>query len=212
MQRFEAKGFHLKGLKLFQCSKELAETHYGDLSEKPFFADLVSYIISGPVCCMVWEGPGVVKSARKLIGCASPLFSSPSLSLQLSSGGLRCHGLRRHASHAADASSALPLPDNIQARASDGGAEWSMCSGRSSLAGLVGLNVRGGVVTACGCSATNPLESEPGTIRGDLAIEVGRNVIHGSDSVENGEKEIALWFKEGELVEWDQHMNPWLRE
>lgn len=62
------------------------------------------------------------------------------------------------------------------------------------------------------CRATNPLESEPGTIRGDLAIEVGRNVIHGSDSVENGEKEIALWFKEGELVQWDQAMNPWLRE
>lgn len=42
--------------------------------------------------------------------------------------------------------------------------------------------------------ATNPQASEPGTIRGDYAIEVGRNVIHGSDSVENAQKEIALWF------------------
>jgi hypothetical protein len=42
--------------------------------------------------------------------------------------------------------------------------------------------------------ATNPLASEPGTIRGDFAVEVGRNVIHGSDSVENAQKEIALWF------------------
>jgi nucleoside-diphosphate kinase len=85
-----------------------------------------------------------------------------------------------------------------------------MWSGPSPIAGLVGE--RAWRVNVRGCSATNPLESEPGTIRGDLAIEVGRNVIHGSDSVENGEKEIALWFQEGELVEWDQHMNPWLRE
>lgn len=86
-----------------------------------------------------------------------------------------------------------------------------MCGGRSSFAGLVAERARRGGDRR-GCSATNPLESEPGTIRGDLAIEVGRNVIHGSDSVENGEKEIALWFKEDELVEWDQHMKPWLRE
>lgn len=44
--------------------------------------------------------------------------------------------------------------------------------------------------------ATRPHESAPGTIRGDFAIEVGRNVIHGSDTVENGQKEIALWFPE----------------
>lgn len=47
--------------------------------------------------------------------------------------------------------------------------------------------------------ATRPHESAPGTIRGDFAIEVGRNVIHGSDTVENGQKEIALWFPE---VRW----------
>ena len=47
--------------------------------------------------------------------------------------------------------------------------------------------------------ATNPLESEPGTIRGDFCLEVGRNICHGSDSVENAEREIGLWFKEGEV-------------
>jgi nucleoside diphosphate kinase len=41
--------------------------------------------------------------------------------------------------------------------------------------------------------ATNPLEAEPGTIRGDLAVQTGRNVVHGSDSVENGEREIGEW-------------------
>ncbi|MEW5300668.1 MAG: hypothetical protein WDW38_005388 [Sanguina aurantia] len=59
--------------------------------------------------------------------------------------------------------------------------------------------------------ATNPLASEPGTIRGDFCIEVGRNVIHGSDSAENGERETALWFKEG-LCTWEQTMAPWITE
>lgn len=129
ISRFERKGFYLKGLKLFNCPEELAKEHYGDLKEKPFFPDLVGYICSGPVVAMVWEGKGVVKSARKLIG------------------------------------------------------------------------------------ATNPLESEPGTIRGDFAVEVGRNVIHGSDSIENGEREIGLWFGSGEgMAEWTPAMIPWLRE
>eukprot|EP00252_Welwitschia_mirabilis_P013209 TRINITY_DN29136_c0_g1_i1.p1 TRINITY_DN29136_c0_g1~~TRINITY_DN29136_c0_g1_i1.p1 ORF type:complete len:254 (+),score=46.08 TRINITY_DN29136_c0_g1_i1:98-859(+) len=59
---------------------------------------------------------------------------------------------------------------------------------------------------------TNPLQAEPGTIRGDFAIQVGRNVVHGSDSKENGEREIALWFKEDELCDWRQQMDPWLKE
>jgi nucleoside-diphosphate kinase len=127
--RFEKKGNVLKGLKVFQTPKEVAEEHYQDLSEKPFFGDLVDYICSGPVVCMVWEGPGVVKSARKMIG------------------------------------------------------------------------------------ATNPLESEPGTIRGDLAVEVGRNVIHGSDSVESAEREIALWFGgDDALTDWEPTVTPWVRE
>ncbi|KAJ3688506.1 hypothetical protein LUZ61_017670 [Rhynchospora tenuis] len=128
ISRFEKKGFLLKGLKLFKCPKDLAEEHYKDLKEKPFFPKLIEYITSGPVVCMAWEGAGVVASARKLIG------------------------------------------------------------------------------------ATNPLQAEPGTIRGDLAVQTGRNVVHGSDSPENGKREIALWFKEGEICEWVPAQAPWLRE
>ncbi|PSR96753.1 Nucleoside diphosphate kinase [Actinidia chinensis var. chinensis] len=60
--------------------------------------------------------------------------------------------------------------------------------------------------------ATNPLQAEPGTIRGDLAVQTGRNVVHGSDSPENGEREIALWFKEGEICEWSPAQAQWLME
>ena len=127
--RFEKKGMVCKGLKTFQTPKSVAVEHYKDLSDKPFFGDLVDYICSGPVVCMVWEGPGVVKSARLMIG------------------------------------------------------------------------------------ATNPLESAPGTIRGDLAVEVGRNVIHGSDSVESAEREIGLWFGgDDELLDYEVTMTPWVRE
>ncbi|KAK8511380.1 hypothetical protein V6N13_013791 [Hibiscus sabdariffa] len=128
ISRFERKGFKLTGLKLFQCPKELAEEHYKDLKGKPFYPTLIDYITSGPVVCMVWEGVGVVASARKLIG------------------------------------------------------------------------------------STNPLQAEPGTIRGDLAVQTGRNVVHGSDSPENGRREAALWFKEGELCEWTPAQAPWLME
>ncbi|KAA8910549.1 nucleoside diphosphate kinase [Sphaerosporella brunnea] len=60
--------------------------------------------------------------------------------------------------------------------------------------------------------ATNPLASAPGTIRGDYAIDVGRNVCHGSDSVESAQKEIALWFNEGERVSWTQAIHNWVYE
>eukprot|EP00211_Chloroparvula_japonica_P013809 CAMPEP_0119132842 /NCGR_PEP_ID=MMETSP1310-20130426/12437_1 /TAXON_ID=464262 /ORGANISM="Genus nov. species nov., Strain RCC2339" /LENGTH=142 /DNA_ID=CAMNT_0007123507 /DNA_START=47 /DNA_END=475 /DNA_ORIENTATION=+ len=59
--------------------------------------------------------------------------------------------------------------------------------------------------------ATNPLDSEPGTIRGDFCIDVGRNIIHGSDAVESAQKEIALWFPEG-VSEYDHHSKPWVYE
>lgn len=51
--------------------------------------------------------------------------------------------------------------------------------------------------------ATNPLASAPGTIRGDFGIDVGRNIIHGSDGVESAQKEISLWFKPEELADYD---------
>ncbi|KAL0258998.1 nucleoside diphosphate kinase Ndk1 [Diplodia seriata] len=60
--------------------------------------------------------------------------------------------------------------------------------------------------------ATNPLASAPGTIRGDFAIDVGRNVCHGSDSVENAKKEIALWFKPEEVQSWKQAQHSWIYE
>ena len=59
--------------------------------------------------------------------------------------------------------------------------------------------------------ATNPADSAPGTIRGDLCVEVGRNVCHGSDAVESAEAEIALWFPEG-VKEWNSCQEQWVSE
>ena len=60
--------------------------------------------------------------------------------------------------------------------------------------------------------ATKPFDSAPGTIRGDFCIDVGRNIIHGSDAVESANKEIALWFGESELVNWNDHSAAWVYE
>ncbi|WP_026098325.1 nucleoside-diphosphate kinase [Kamptonema formosum] len=128
IRRFEAKGFTLVGLKLMKVSRELAEQHYDVHREKQFFAGLVDFITSGPLVAMVWEGEGVVASARKIIG------------------------------------------------------------------------------------ATNPLTSEPGTIRGDYGISIGRNLIHGSDAIETAKREISLWFKEEELVSWQPSLSSWIYE
>jgi nucleoside-diphosphate kinase len=128
IRRFETKGFTLVGLKLMNVSRELAETHYGVHRERPFFAGLVDFITSAPVVAMVWEGEGVIASARKMIG------------------------------------------------------------------------------------ATNPLNSEPGTIRGDLGVNVGRNLIHGSDAPETAQQEVSLWFKEEELVHWQPALLSWIHE
>ena len=59
---------------------------------------------------------------------------------------------------------------------------------------------------------TNPLECDPGTVRGDFGIHVGRNVCHGSDSVENAQKEIGMWFKDSELHSWKPTDNQWVYE
>merc|ERR1712178_680747 len=127
ISRFEQRGFTLRGLKMLNVEKSLAEKHYEALSSKPFFGGVVEYICSAPVCAMVWEGKDVVKTGRKIIG------------------------------------------------------------------------------------ATNPLASEPGTIRGDYCIDVGRNVIHGSDAVESAKKEIALWFPDG-VCEYETAMKAWIYE
>ncbi|MBW4487695.1 MAG: nucleoside-diphosphate kinase [Trichocoleus desertorum ATA4-8-CV12] len=128
IRRFETKGFTLVGLKILNVSRELAEQHYDVHKERPFFAGLVEFITSGPVVAMVWEGEGVVSSARKIIG------------------------------------------------------------------------------------ATNPLAAEPGTIRGDFGINIGRNLIHGSDAIETAQREIALWFKEEEIANWEPTLMSWTRE
>lgn len=60
--------------------------------------------------------------------------------------------------------------------------------------------------------ATDPKDSAPGTIRGDLCIQVGRNIIHGSDSVDSANKEINLWFTEKELVPWTRASESWVYE
>lgn len=60
--------------------------------------------------------------------------------------------------------------------------------------------------------ATRPHEAAPGSIRGDFALEVGRNLVHGSDSVENGQNEIALWFKPEELTDWTRNTDGWIFE
>ncbi len=60
--------------------------------------------------------------------------------------------------------------------------------------------------------ATNPVSATPGTIRGDFGMEIGRNLVHGSDSVENGVKEVALFFRDEELVSWQRVTDSWIRE
>ncbi len=128
IQRFESRGFKLVGLKLIQVSQTLAETHYGEHKEKPFFKGLVEFITSGPVVAMVWEGKNVIATARKMIG------------------------------------------------------------------------------------KTNPLDAEPGTLRGDFGIDIGRNIIHGSDAPETAEQEIALWFGETEVMDWSPSLTSWIYE
>jgi nucleoside-diphosphate kinase len=60
--------------------------------------------------------------------------------------------------------------------------------------------------------ATRPVEAGAGTIRGDLGVEVGRNLVHGSDSVENAEKEVVLFFSPDEVVEWERDTDRWIFE
>ena len=114
-------------MKLTAPGKEHMEQHYIDLKEKKFFPGLISYMTSGPVVAMVWEGKNAVTEGRKMLG------------------------------------------------------------------------------------ATMPSDSNPGTIRGDFALEVGRNICHGSDAVESANAEIALWFPEG-ISEWESCAQPWVYE
>ena len=60
--------------------------------------------------------------------------------------------------------------------------------------------------------ATNPAQAAPGTIRGDWALEIGRNLVHASDSAENGKAEVALWFRTDELTSWRRDTDRWISE
>lgn len=126
--RFEQRGLKLRGLKFMQMSSELAAEHYAIHRERPFYQDLISYITSGPIVAMVWEGKDAVTAARATIG------------------------------------------------------------------------------------ATNPVTAAPGSIRGDFGMEIGRNLVHGSDGPENASKEVALFFEETELVDWIGTADRWIRE
>jgi len=110
--RFEGKGLRIAALKHMEVPRDLAERHYAEHSEKPFFGELVDFITGGPLVAMVLEGHEAVKAARQLIG------------------------------------------------------------------------------------ATNPLEATPGSIRGDFALEVQTNLVHGSDSADSSAREVGLFFPE----------------
>ena len=77
VSRFEKKGLQLVGAKLMSIPKEVAETHYGEHKEKPFFGELVDFITSGPVFAMVWQGEQVVDVTRQTIGKTNPKEALP---------------------------------------------------------------------------------------------------------------------------------------
>ncbi len=110
--RFERKGLKITALKLLTADEAIANEHYAEHTDKPFFGELVSFITGGPLVAAVLEGVESVKAARQLIG------------------------------------------------------------------------------------ATNPIEAETGSIRGDFGTEVTFNLVHGSDSDESAEREIGIWFPE----------------
>lgn len=77
IRRIELKGFRIVGLKQLVISRELAETHYGEHRDKPFFGGLVSFITSGPVVAMVLEGENAISEWRKMMGATNPKDAAP---------------------------------------------------------------------------------------------------------------------------------------
>jgi nucleoside-diphosphate kinase len=75
--RLEKKGFKLVGAHFMQASEELAKKHYAEHEGKKFFPGLISFLTSGPVFAMVWEGKGVVASVRQTLGVTNPLNAAP---------------------------------------------------------------------------------------------------------------------------------------
>jgi nucleoside-diphosphate kinase len=110
LRRFEQRGIEIRQAKLLTVDRALAEEHYAEHKQKPFFGELVEFITSGPTLALVLEGEGAIAIVRTTMG------------------------------------------------------------------------------------ATNPADADPGTIRGDLALSMPDNLVHGSDSQESAVREIALWF------------------
>lgn len=77
VSRFEKKGFKLVNAKLMSVSRELAEKHYEELKDKPFFGELVDFITSSPVFAMIWEGNNVISVARTMMGKTNPADADP---------------------------------------------------------------------------------------------------------------------------------------
>ena len=77
IRRFENRGLRLVGLKMLVPPRETAEKHYEVHKERPFYGDLVSFVTSGPVVSMVWEGPDAIKISRQMIGATKPLEAQP---------------------------------------------------------------------------------------------------------------------------------------
>mgnify|MGYP002779555844 FL=1 len=77
LARFEARGFRFAALKLVNVSKELAEKHYAEHSERPFFGDLVEFITCSPALALVLEGDNAIALSRQMIGATNPLDAAP---------------------------------------------------------------------------------------------------------------------------------------
>ena len=95
-RRFEQKGFKLVALKMMQADEALLKEHYKDLVKKPFFPSLLSYMTSGPVVPMVWEGDGVVAAGRVILGATKPSESAPGTvrgDYAIDVGRNVCHGI-----------------------------------------------------------------------------------------------------------------------
>lgn len=77
VSRFERKGFQMIAGKLIHVSREMAERHYAEHKEKPFFEELIQFITSGPVFAMVWQGDQIIAMSRTMIGKTNALEAQP---------------------------------------------------------------------------------------------------------------------------------------
>ena len=115
IKRFEQKGYKCVGLKLHTPTKEHLEEHYADLAGKPFFPGLISYMSSGPVVCMVWQGLNAVVEGRKMLGATKPADSALGTirgDFCIDVGRNLCHG--SDAVESAEKEIALWFPEGLQ--------------------------------------------------------------------------------------------------